>query len=342
MRLRPFAQLSRRHNRGVALGQGGAYVLLAGWTFVAILSARSARRGPLSLAPWRGAMLTGLALALGLISMAASIGIIIFFFAFYRPKAQQVMQDYGLMEHRLPVHAADGDGRHSSRRRAAWPRSRRCFLPAVAIALGRLTWSTPGRPASTRSGPPGRSTQRSFRSCCRRRWSWPGRTIARRLRAAARGATTWARSRSPPCSAHAAWSGLPAAMKDPAAPVLRDSSCPPSRRAQTTVRPRTTWVDTGRNPFHLPDASGLASPGHPLALRGGTQRLRWPAPCCRPPLCGAPRADAVPAWTCAALVPLAWCVVSPAVACWGPAGAPWVSPGGGDAARCPAAALRAT
>jgi hypothetical protein len=56
-------------------------------------------------------MLAGLALVLGLMSMAASIGIIVFFFAFYRPKAQQVMQDYGLTEHRLPVPAADGPKR---------------------------------------------------------------------------------------------------------------------------------------------------------------------------------------------------------------------------------------
>ena len=315
----------------VALGQGGAYVLLAGWTFVAILSAVSARRGPLSLAPWRGAMLTGLAciLVAGVVLAAVDVGdgpmaVWIAGLMFGLPALWLGWAAERWLRPRMRPATRQAQLSPSSSVAALAP----LLLPAVTIlALGRLTLVD----------------------------AWQSRIHALGLAGALYAAlvplvlpaalvVAWAHDRAafgPRGAWHDAvgalafaallgaccvWPGLPAAMEDdPGAPA-------PARLVLSAVSTcsKTTVLapyDVGRyrtSPFHLPDASGLASQGHPLApFAAATAALALVSALLSAALVWcAVRGRAVPVWICAALVVLAWCVVSPAVARCGPAGAP--------------------
>ena len=320
------------HDSRVALGQGGPYVLLAGWTFVAILSGLSARRGPLSLAPWGGAMLTGLAciFVAGVVFDAVDVGdgpgvVSIVGLMFSLPALWLGWASERWLRPRMRPATRQAQLAPSSSVAALAP----LLLPAVTmLALGRLTLPDAWQTRIQAIGLAGALY-----------------TVLVPLVLPAALVVAWAHDRAafgPRGAWHDAvgalafaallgacgvWSGLPAAMEDdPAAPASARlvlsavSSC-----SKSTV---LASYDVGRyrtSPFHLPDELGLASQGHPLAsFAAGAAALALGSALLSAALvwCAA-RGRAVPVWICAALVPVAWCVVSPAVARWGPAGAPW-------------------
>lgn len=79
---------------------------------------------------WQGRMLTGLALAFGLLSIVASIATVLGYLFLYRPKENQVLMDYGAV-----VRAAQSNPPADDRRMVETPDGRRFDALGVQLTL---------------------------------------------------------------------------------------------------------------------------------------------------------------------------------------------------------------